>query len=463
MPDGAGSAGSAASAGLAAPDAADAEALAADARMVQSVGRRLVAWAAGTTLLVLVVLAVALYLSVSSTLEASGIRQLDARVEAIRHAVESPGPGGPRPRPGQDDLPTGFLFGTGTFAIVLDGDGTVLAPRQAELLEGMPNAASLTAAIADGRDVRSATAADTPVRLVTEPLDSEIGTVYVQVYQDRTAEQRTLEGLLAVLLAGGLVVVLVAIGFGMVYSRRALVPIRESLAAQRGALRRQREFAADASHELRTPLTVIRASVEHLRRHRAEPVEAVGDALDDIGAEVDHLTRLVEELLLLARSDSGAVTLERLPVDLGDVAADAAGSLAGPARERGVRVEVDPEPAPVTGDAARLRQLVLILVDNAVGHSPRDGTVRVAVRRDGGDAVLSVEDEGSGLRPEDIPRLFERFWRGAGSPPGGAGLGLAIAAWIVDNHAGRIEAANREAGGARFTVRVPLTRGPGAA
>ncbi|MEW5992404.1 MAG: HAMP domain-containing sensor histidine kinase [Chloroflexota bacterium] len=438
------------------PDAAEAAALAADARMVRSVGRRLVAWAAGTTFLVLVVLAVALYLTVASTLEVSGISQLDKRVDTIRHAVEDPGPSGPRPRPGQDDLPTGFIFGTGTFAIILDADGSVLAPRTADLIEGMPNAASLAAAVRSGRDVRVATAAGTSVRLVTEPLDSEIGVVYVQVYQDRSAEQRTLEALLAVLVAGGAVVVLVAIGFGTVYSRRALVPIRESLAAQRGALRRQREFAADASHELRTPLTVIRASVEHLRRHRDEPVAAVGEALDDIGAEVDHLTRLVEELLLLARSDSGAVTLERLPVDLGDVAAEAAGSLAGPAHVHGVRVEVDPEPAVVSGDAARLRQLVLILVDNAIGHSPRDGTVRVAVRRDGPSAVLTVEDEGGGLRPEDLPRLFERFWRGAGAPPGGAGLGLAIAAWIVDGHAGRIEAGNRATGGARFGVRIPL-------
>jgi two-component system OmpR family sensor kinase len=102
----------------------------------------------------------------------------------------------------------------------------------------------------------------------------------------------------------------------------------------------------------------------------------------------------------------------------------------------------------------------MILVDNAIGHSPREGTVRIAVREDDGGAVLTVEDEGKGLRAEDIPRLFERFWRGAGSPPGGAGLGLAIAAWIVDGHAGRIEAANRESGGARFTVRMPLARAP---
>ncbi|HEX5590778.1 MAG TPA: HAMP domain-containing sensor histidine kinase [Candidatus Limnocylindrales bacterium] len=448
--------------GLQGPDAAEAAALASDAALVRSVGRRLVAWAAGTTFLVLIVLAIALYVSVSSTLEASGVRQLDLRIDTLRGLVEGPGPG---PRPGQDDLPTGYIFGggsSGTFAIVLDADGDVLTPRDPDLPDGMPNAASLAAALESGRDVRVGTAAETPVRILTRPVQSRIGTVYVQVFQDRTAEQRTLQALLAVLLAGGAVVVLVAVGFGTVYSRRALGPIRDSLAAQRRALRRQREFAADASHELRTPLTVIRASVDHLRRHRDEPVARVGDALEDIGAEVDHLARLVDELLILARSDSGAVTLERLPVDLGDVAADAASSLAGPAAQRGVAVEVDPEPAVVTGDAARLRQLVLILVDNAVQHSPRDALVRVAVRREGVAAVLSVEDRGRGIRDEDLPRLFERFWRGPGAPPGGSGLGLAIGAWIVDGHGGRIEAANRDGGGARFTVRIPLAAGDGA-
>jgi signal transduction histidine kinase len=438
------------------PDAAEAEALGADARLVQSVGRRLVAWAAGTTLLVLVVLAVALYVSVSGTLEASGIRQLDLRVDTLRGLVEGPGPG---PRPGQDDLPTGYLFGggsSGTFALVLDASGHLLAPREGSLPDGMPASASLASAVSAGRDVRLGAVAETPVRILTRPVDSRIGTVFVQVFQDRTAEQRTLDGLLAVLLAGGAVVVLVAAGFGTVYSRRALVPIRESLAAQRGALRRQREFAADASHELRTPLTVIRASLEHLRRHRDAPVATVGDALDDIGAEVDHLTRLVDELLLLARSDSGAVSLERHPVDLGDVAADATSSLAGPAGERGVALTVDPEPAVVSGDAGRLRQLVVILVDNAIAHSPRDGAVRVAIRRSGPDATVTVDDDGPGLSDNDLPRLFERFWRGAGAPPGGAGLGLAIAAWIVEAHGGRIDAANREVGGARFTVRLPL-------
>ena len=261
------------------------------------------------------------------------------------------------------------------------------------------------------------------------------------------------------LLVGGLLVLVVSFGFGTVYARRALVPIRESLANQRAALRRQREFAADASHELRTPLTVIRSSVEHLERHRDEPVATVGSALEDIDDEVRHMTAIVEDLLLLARSDSGAVALERIPVDLGDVAADGASAMGKPATDRGVRVEVDPQPAVVAGDPARLRQLVMILVDNAIRHSPIDGRVGVAVRAVGNGASLVVEDDGPGIRPEDLPHLFERFYRAPGAPGGGTGLGLAIAAWIVDRHGGRIEVANRAEGGARFVVNLPAAGG----
>jgi signal transduction histidine kinase len=445
MPDDAG-----AGPGPAAPDVDEAEALAAEGELVRRVRWRLVAWSGLSTLVVLLVLGAALYLVAARTLEDQGLKQLDDRVAELRGI-----------RPDIDEPGLGFRFGgggSGTFAMVLDAGGHAVGRRPPAIPAGLPIQASIDAAAVSARDIRLATVQDVPLRVLTERVETITGPIYVQVIADRTTERNTLAAILTVLLVGGAIVVVVALGFGAAYARRALVPIRDSLQAQRQALRRQREFAADASHELRTPLTVIRASVDHLRRHRDEPVAAVGDALDDIGAEVDHLTRLVEELLLLARSDSGAVTLERLPVDVGDVAADAAGSLTGPAAERGVRVEVDPEPAVVTGDAARLRQLVLILVDNAIGHSPRDGTVRIAVRREGSDALLTVEDEGPGLRAEDLPRLFERFWRGAGAPPGGAGLGLAIAAWIVDGHAGRIEAANHEAGGARFTVRVPLAK-----
>jgi signal transduction histidine kinase len=225
------------------------------------------------------------------------------------------------------------------------------------------------------------------------------------------------------------------------------------------ALRRQREFTANASHELRAPLTVVRASVADLRRNEDEPVREVGAALDDIDAEVVHLTALVDDLLLLARTDSGAIELSFEPVDLADVAAEVAGAIGPVAGERGVRVVLDPRPALMEGDALRLRQLATILVDNAVAHSPDGGLVSVTVRPDGDAATLTVDDDGPGIRPEDLPHVFERFWRADDAPPGGTGLGLAIAAWIVEGHGGTIAASNRPEGGARLAVRMPA-RGP---
>ena len=431
---------------------------AADAALVRRVRTNLVLWSGLTTLVILVALAAALYLAAAGSLSTSGVQQLDGRMHEIQAAIR-----GQRPEPPDDDGPYGLVFGggsSGTLALAITADDQVLKPRGFRVPPGLPAMDGVAAARATGRDIRTATFDTTPVRILTETVQDPSGAVFtVQVVQDRTAEQRTLEVMLLVLLVGGLVVVVVAFGFGTVYARRALVPIRRSLTTQREALRRQRDFAADASHELRTPLTVIRSSVEHLERHRDEPVATVGAALEDIDDEVRHMTSIVEDLLLLARSDSGAVALEHVPVDLGDVAADGASAMGKPATDRGVRVEVDPQPAVVAGDPARLRQLVMILVDNAIRHSPTDGRVGVAVRAVGSGASLVVEDDGPGIRPEDLPHLFERFYRAPGAPGGGTGLGLAIAKWIVDRHGGRIEVANRVEGGARFVVSLPAAGG----
>jgi signal transduction histidine kinase len=413
-----------------------------------------VLWSCGTTLLILVSLAAALYLAASSSLASAGISQLDARMAIIR---------GERPDP-DDTTRYGFIFGgggSGTYAVILDPAGDpIQGPRDQRPPRGLPYAPGVERAAATGRDIQTAVISDTPVRILTQTVDvPQRGLYTVQVVQDRTTEQQTLQVIQIVLLVGGLLVLIVSFGFGTIYARRALVPIRESLTNQRTALRRQREFAADASHELRTPLTVIRSSVEHLERHRDEPVASVGSALEDIDDEVRHMTAMVEDLLLLARSDSGAVALERIPVDLGDVAADGASALGKPASHRGVRVEVDPQPAVVVGDPARLRQLVMILVDNAIRHSPTDGLVGVAVRAEPLGAVLMVQDDGPGIRPEDLPHVFERFYRAPGSPGGGTGLGLAIASWIVERHGGRIEVTNRAEGGARFVVKLPAGGG----
>lgn len=423
---------------------------AADAGLIQHVRRNLVLWSGGTTLVVLLVLAVALYLAVAGSLQNSGVDQLRQAMVLPRAVLT-----GQRPDPG-DSSPYDISLGSPTVALAVDEQDRVIAGPRGPLPVGLPDTAAVVAARANGTDLRTTTVGQTPVRILTEAIQTTNGrTITIQVVEDRTTEQRTLQSMLIVLLVGGLVVVVVAFGFGAVYARRALVPIRESLSAQRTALGRQRDFAADASHELRTPLTVIRSSIEYLKRHETEPVATVGSALDDIDDEVRHMTAMVEDLLLLARSDSGAVELEHLPVDLGDVAADGASALSATAGARDVLVEVDPHPAMITGDPARLRQLVMILVDNAIRHSPSGGRIAVTVRGDGDGATLTVDDDGPGIRPEDQPHVFERFYRAAGAPGGGTGLGLAIAAWIVERHDGQIAVSNRAEQGARFTVHLP--------
>jgi signal transduction histidine kinase len=444
----------------AASDAAADPSLAADARLIRRVRLRLIAWSGLSTVIVLLVLGIAMYAIAARSLETAGTAQLEARRDEIEHAFQT---GRPAPALGQ-------IFGgraSGTIALLVDEEGDSIVEPDPPTPEGLPLVTSIEAAATTGEDVRTGTVetanGTVPVRVLTERLETRTGEpAYLQIAQDRVTEQQTLDAMIRVLLVGGALVVLAALAFGAFYAERALVPIRDSLASQRGALRRQREFAADASHELRTPLTVVRSSVEHLRRHPDDPLREQAEAFDDIDAEVTHLTGLVDDLLLLARSDSGALSLTPMPTDLGEVVVDAASSLSKAAEEKGVRLRVDPAPTVVRADAARVRQVVTILVDNAIRHTPRGGEVRVAVHADGSAAALDVEDDGPGIREADMPHVFDRFWRAPGAPSGGTGLGLSIARTIVEQHGGRIMVSNGPTGGARFRAVLPLD-GAGAA
>ena len=427
-----------------------AEPVPADAALLRRTRLRLMAWSGGLTLLILLALGALVYGAVSSELANRGVAVLERRAEEVARIIGRPGPLPDRP-------PFGFAFGgeqSGTLTLAVKPDGSVLG-RLDEVV-GLPVEAAVEAARTSGEDIRATAIDDTPIRVYSLAVPRANGDWVVQVIGERASEQRLLAALLSVLVLGGLAALALAVAAGWVYAGRALVPIRAAIDRRDAALRRQREFAANASHELRTPLTVIRTSVTDLRRNPDQPVGEVGAALDDIDAETTHLAALVDDLLLLARSDAGTMDLERVSVDLADVAVEAAGPLASMAAERGVAVVADPLPAVVEGDPLRLRQLVTILVDNAVAHTPAGGSVTVRVRAEAAAAVLAVEDSGPGIRPEDLPRVFERFWRADDAPMGGTGLGLAIAAWIVERHGGRISATNRDEGGARFEARIPL-------
>jgi two-component system, OmpR family, sensor kinase len=220
--------------------------------------------------------------------------------------------------------------------------------------------------------------------------------------------------------------------------------------------RRLRRFIADASHELRTPLAAVRAYAELFGRGAATHPEDLERSMSGIRREAERMSLLVEDLLLLARLDEGR-PLERNAVDLAQVAREAvdAARVVEPARP----IELTVEPATVTGDEARLRQVLDNLLANARSHTPAGTPVSVDLRRVDGRATLTVADHGPGLSEEEAARVFERFYRADGSrarSSGGVGLGLSIVAAVTEAHGGRAEARPTPGGGATFVVSLPL-------
>ena len=218
----------------------------------------------------------------------------------------------------------------------------------------------------------------------------------------------------------------------------------------------QRRFLADVSHELRTPLTVIKGNVGLMRKIGQTDEES----LESIEAEVDRLTRMVGDLLLLAQAESGRVPMDNTPVELDTILLEVFQQMRLLAGERlQIRIlEIDQ--VQVTGDRDRLKQVVLNLVANAVQYTPAGRQVSLALRKTEDQAQLIVSDTGPGIPAQDVPHIFERFYRGEKSRKrgqgSGFGLGLSIAYWIVRNHGGTIEVSSKEGEGTRFCVWLPL-------
>ena len=216
--------------------------------------------------------------------------------------------------------------------------------------------------------------------------------------------------------------------------------------------RLRRQLVTDVAHELRTPLTILRGEIEALLDGVAAPETA---AIESLYAEVNRLTRLVVDLETLSAADAARLTLRTVAVDLADVAGRAAATMCGAAADAGLTLTEDLAPAPTAGDPDRLHQVVLNLVSNAVKFTPPGGTVTLRTAAVGGRAVLEVTDTGPGLPGDEAAHVFDRFWQGsAGKAGGGSGIGLAVAAELVDAHGGTLRASNADPG-ARFEVQLP--------
>lgn len=225
-----------------------------------------------------------------------------------------------------------------------------------------------------------------------------------------------------------------------------------------GALAHQRRFLADAAHELRTPIARARGATELALSHAPDGADD-RRALQQSAEELVAMSRLVDELLELARSDAGGAGAPLQPGFLDDVVADVAHGFAPLAKQRGIVLGVDvPHEAPVLMDAAALKRLVGILLHNALRYSPAGGDVHVRVRAEPTQVVLEVEDAGIGISADERGRLFERFFRGATArrmAPEGSGLGLAIAQSVAVRHAAEIRLEPRTPTGTRATVVFP--------
>jgi signal transduction histidine kinase len=220
------------------------------------------------------------------------------------------------------------------------------------------------------------------------------------------------------------------------------------------ALDSQKRFVADASHELRTPLTSIRSNAGFLLDRPEAAREDREAALRDIAAESERMSRLIHDLLTLARADAGQ-HLEKAPLDLAAVLQDIARQARNlhPACE----IRVETEPVTIAGNEDALKQLLWILIDNAVRHTHDGGRLRLALVRRDAYARLIVADDGEGIPESHLAHIFERFYQAdAARSGGGAGLGLSIARWIVEDHGGGISAHNNDHGGATFALDLPL-------
>jgi two-component system OmpR family sensor kinase len=225
-----------------------------------------------------------------------------------------------------------------------------------------------------------------------------------------------------------------------------------------GSFEQQVRFTADASHELRTPLAVILSQVElALSRPREGP--AYRDSLEACGRAARRMKALVDDLLTLARADSGKLELRVEPIDLGGIAECSVALLEPLADERGVRIRREISPVPMDGDLERLGQVITNLVSNAIQYTQPGGEVVISARCQGGSALVTVEDTGVGIPENDLPLVFDRFHRvdsARSRGSGGSGLGLAICRSIVEAHGGAISVTSTLDRGSRFTVTIPL-------
>jgi two-component system, OmpR family, heavy metal sensor histidine kinase CusS len=336
---------------------------------------------------------------------------------------------------------------------------------------------------------------DLPLRVLVRELSANGNTYRIQVAAPMDDFYDALNRFKWVVLLLSPLLLVLASGGGYWLSRRALAPVDQiTRAAQKinshnlsqrlevpqsrdelqrlsetlngmlerleSAFNRITQFTADASHELRTPLALMRTTTEVSLR-TSQTVSEYRDAQSQVLEELEKTSSLVEKLMLLARADAGVETLQRVPVNLADCLREACndGRILAAAKQIMFRENIPPSTLVVEGDSHALHRLFLILIDNAVKYTPSGGSIVVSLDKTDNVAVAEFRDTGIGIAAEDQPHIFDRFYRADKARSrefGGVGLGLSIARWVAEAHAGSIAVESFLGDGSVFRVRLPL-------
>lgn len=424
--------------------------------------------------------------SVNVTLDA----ELHQRVEGVRGIIWEDAPRGTR---AIEDEFREFAAGQGERGRlrVVDAVGHVLfsSPGMESVARHVPE--SYKSAAFNGK------IAGEHFRVLHESIDAAGIRYDVEVATSRKELRETLEQFLQVLYITVPAFLLFAAFGGYWMSRRALTPVDEithtarSIGAQNlsmrlsvpqtrdelerlattlnemlsrldAAFQRITQFTADASHELRTPVSVMRTSAElALRKSRTE--SEYREALSQILSEAEKVSQLIEQLLLLARADSGPARISTTRANLNEILEKAwrHANILAEAKHLNSEDQTPPAPVWVHGDPALLERLFLILLDNAVKYTPDGGRIELRLSFENDAVVTEIRDTGIGIAPEDIPHIFDRFYRAdrvRSRETGGTGLGLAIGRWIADAHGGQIRVQSELGKGSVFQVQLPLSR-----
>lgn len=416
---------------------------------------------------------------------------------AVRAALTAQDPGSILRRGGVV-IPSANAFASGDMYVeIADFDGTIFTKSSNLGDQKLAFDADISTRVKNGESITyDFNTADTRVRAIVIPLtirEQPLGVILVaQSLRQLDITLTQLATLIVVVIASGLVV---AFAGGTFLAYLALRPMdrvtqaareitrandlarrvpeprgrdelgrlaltfNEMLTRIEELFRAQQRFVADVSHELRSPLTVIRGNLDLIRRGVVDDPNARAETLGALDSEVERMSRLVSDLLLLAQADAG-LPIRNEPVELDTLVLDVYRHARMMAN--GVRVSLGNEDqATVIGDPDRLKQLFINLVENAIKYTPNGGQVKISLDKEEGWVRVAVSDSGIGISAEDLPHLFDRFYRvdkARSRAAGGTGLGLAITKYVAEAHGGKITVESQMGQGSTFTVWLPVTR-----